>query len=313
MIFRSNGDGSATLLPDTAPGGELPCGGGYFATLAGTVAHNGVQATAFDGRAKIELVMSGAEWVETGRFTAREMRLAVRIAAEDGALVIPTRLHISPVTRPFEPGTLAEQALLRAWAQVGLGQFNEAVGAFEMALRHDPSPRTAATLRALAEHLPRELPAFLFEAFDAIEAPEAIHDTPKPGGPIMAKKTFDEAVDDAVHATLARFGLKAVQMIDTAESLNDAFSEIFGNIADRDGRFPGASEYWAHRAGNIEGEADFDQAVDDATERALRAMELRLETAIDTGELIGEAIAEHLRNVVDFSDEPEDDDEDLAP
>lgn len=167
-MIAVNADGTASLLPDRieeAPAGNPPR---LFGTMTGPVVHAGVQATAFDGPLRLVATMDGARWLDLQAFRPDSQRLQGRISAEDGALMSPPRPWHGPASPLPDPDTAMRHALCAIWAQLCLGQEIAAAAAVDQALAADPSPGTAAGIRALADALGCALPEGIRERIDRL-------------------------------------------------------------------------------------------------------------------------------------------------
>ena len=120
---------------------------------------------------------------------------------------------------------------------------------------------------------------------------------------------FDFALDNATHLAMAALGYRAEQMIDTAETLNDAMEPIFRNWVEAAGEdgIPeddvglDIAEKPAHldSAENIAGRAY------DASRSAVSAFGINPDHAMETTEEIADAIEEIARNIAEAQLDPD--------
>ena len=117
---------------------------------------------------------------------------------------------------------------------------------------------------------------------------------------------FDAALDNATHAALAVLGLRAENMVDTGDNLNEEMEPIFRNWVDASGEAGIPDEVpTTPIAKTIADEITFEDRVSDAARVAVSAFGIDPDRALETTEEIADAIARILRPHL-VLDEPDD-------
>ena len=120
---------------------------------------------------------------------------------------------------------------------------------------------------------------------------------------------FDFALDNATHLAMAALGYRAEQMIDTAETLNDAMEPIFRNWVEAAGE-DGIPEEdvdieIAENPVHLASEGEFSGRAYDAARSAVKAFGINPDHATETTEEIADAIEKIIENIAEAKPDPD--------